>query len=281
MKKTLSSLVVIFIIVSSSLLYLVGSTLINRVNYDLFLPPKESISVNLKTTDGNISGTLYIGELDKPIISLFHPLGGSQKSMQSRVELFKSVGYGVMTIDFNAHGQSSGEYNTFGHLESKNVREVHKYLKTKFPKRKIGAIGVSLGGASILLSDVKFDAIIIEETYADISTAIGNRLSMKFGNWAKSLSWMLTSQLPLRLNINSEMLRPESSINTVTSPIFIIGGEVDERATIEETMRLYNSISSTTIKDLWIVKNAHHTNFHTFAKKEYEKKVLFFFAKYL
>ncbi len=281
MKKILGSLVITFAIVSISFLYLVGSTLIKRVNYDLFLPPKESISVNLKTIDGNISGTLYIGEPSKPIISLFHPLGGSQKSMQSRVELFRSVGYGVMTIDFNAHGQSSGEYNTFGHIESKNVQEVYKYLKTKFPKRKIGAIGVSLGGASILLSNVKFDAIIIEETYADISTAIGNRLSMKFGDWAKSLSWMLTYQLPLRLDINSQMLRPESSISTVTSPTFIIGGEVDKRATIEETMRLYNSIPFTTAKDLWIVKNAHHTNFHTFAKKEYEKKVLSFFAKYL
>ncbi len=281
MKRILHSLILISIIVSVSVVYMIGTSLIERVNYKQFPTPQKAITVTLKSNENNISGIFYEGEKEKPIIALFHPLGGSQKNMRSRVKFLQKHGYSVMTIDFNAHGKSMGEYNTFGYLESKNVQEVFRYLKQKFPEKKIGAIGVSLGGASILLSDVKFDAVVIEETYADITTAIENRLSMQLGEWAKSFSWMLTIQLPLRLGIDSQDLRPEMAIQTIKSPTFIIAGEIDKRATLEESMRLFHAIPPKINKELWVIKGAHHTNFHFFAKRRYEKRILDFFEKHL
>ncbi len=268
-------------IVSVSVVYMIGSNLIKRVNYDKLSPDKGVTPVQLKTEAGLISGAFYKGEDHKPVIALFHPLGGSQESMKSRARLLQGVGYNVMTIDLNAHGQSSGEYNTFGYIESKDVRETFRYLKKRFPKSKIGAIGVSLGAASILLSGVKFDAVVIEESYADISTAIKNRISMALGDWAKPLSWMLTSQLPLRLGIEADMLSPENAIKKINYPVFIIGGEEDRRATLSETMRLFHAVPSYLPKELWVVKKAHHQNFYAFAEQKYKNKVLTFFEKYL
>jgi esterase/lipase len=281
MKRILNSFILISIIISVSVVYMIGSSLIQRVNHEQFPTPKKAIEVTLKSNGNSILGTFYKGEKEKPIIALFHPLGGSQRSMSSRALFLQEQGYSVMTIDFNAHGKSMGEYNTFGYLESKNVQEVFRYLVQKFPEKKIGAIGVSLGGASILLSGVEFDAVVIEGTYADITTAIENRLSMQLGEWAKSFSWMLTMQLPLRLGIDAEDLRPEIAIQTIKSPTFIIAGEIDKRATLEESMRLYHAIPPKIEKELWVIKGAHHTNFHFFAKRRYEKRILDFFAKHL
>ncbi len=281
MKRILKPLVFIFVLLSVSFVYMIGSGLIDRRNHDKFFAPVEATSITLKSNENNISGTFYNGEKEKSVIALFHPLGGSQHSMKSRVKFLQKHGYSVISIDFNAHGKSMGEYNTFGHIESQNVQEVFRYLKQRFPEKKIGAIGVSLGGASILMSDVNFDAVVIEETYADITTAIENRLSMQLGEWAKSFSWMLTMQLPLRLGIDAEELSPEIAIKTIKSPTFIIGGEIDKRATLKETMRLYKAIPESVYKELWVVESAHHTNFHIFAKEQYEKKILDFFEKHL
>lgn len=262
-------------------LYLIGSQLIQRENHTVSTNTYGGKAIELISRGKKISTILFQGEDDFPIIALFHPLGGSKESMIPHAHFLHSNGYSIMISDFIAHGNSEGEYKTFGYRESDNVQVIYTYLKKHFPKKKIGALGISLGGASVLLSKVKFDAILIEETYAEIETAIQNRLSMQLGEWAKSFSPLLTMQLPWRIGVDKEYLKPSKAIRTVDKPIFIIGGEKDKRATLAETHRLYNNIPTGVYKQLWIVKNAPHTNLLSFAKKEYKEKVLKFFNRTL
>ena len=80
----------------------------------------------------------------------------------------------VLLFDFRAHGESTGDRITFGALESVDARAALDFLRTELPAERIGAIGVSLGGAAALLGrePLPVDALVLEAVYPAIDVAI-------------------------------------------------------------------------------------------------------------
>ena len=62
-------------------------------------------------------------------------------------------------------------------------------------------------------------------------------------------------------------------------PVMIIAGSDDQHVTSEESHRLFNATNDP--KSFWLIEGAKHQNFHRFAGKQYEKKVMTFFQKNL
>lgn len=210
-----------------------------------------------------------------------HGVRANRLSMLERARFLSHADYSVLLFDFQAHGESSGQHITFGYLESMDAQAAVSFLRSNAPDEKIGVIGVSLGGAAALLASPPLDvnAMVLEMVYPTINQAISNRLTMRLGGWASSLTPLLSRQFKLRLGIDAEVLRPIDHIENISSPKLLIVGAADQHTTLEESRRMFDAASEP--KELWVVNGAKHVDLYAVAKKEYEQHVLGLFGRYL
>ena len=84
--------------------------------------------------------------------------------MLERARFLGRAGYAVLLVDLRAHGETPGEAITFGYRESRDVAAAARWLRSRSPERPVYAIGVSMGGAAIVLADppLPFDAVVGE-----------------------------------------------------------------------------------------------------------------------
>jgi fermentation-respiration switch protein FrsA (DUF1100 family) len=122
-------------------------------------------------------------------------------------------------------------------------------------------------------------ALVLESVYPTIEEAVRNRLESKVGKVFGVMAPLLYLQIPLRVGIPIEQLRPIDALKSVKVPVYVIGGSLDRSTTPMETQRMYDSIMSN--KRLWIVEGAAHQDIYAFSRNIYEQKIREFIAENL
>ncbi len=228
-----------------------------------------------------VHGWLVHGQPGDGAVLLAHSMRSNRLEMLSRARFLRDQGYSVLLIDLQAHGETAGEKITFGLRESENIEAAIAFLRNTFPTERIGAIGVSLGAAAIVLAkhNLKLNAVILESLHPTIEEAVDNRLKLHFGSYGSVLLPLMLSQLTFYLETSTEALSPITRINNLNAPLLIISGTEDVHTTQLETERLYAAASAP--KELWIVPGARHFNMHAYAGREYEHRIGDFLSQYL
>lgn len=267
-----------FIILGLVVSWNIAGRLVASVPVEIFKPqnnlPVDAIKLN-SDSGSVISGWHLRHENSKGVVLLFHGIRANRLSMLKRAEMLFSHGYSSVLIDFQAHGQSSGEKITIGYLEKFDVKATIEFAKKHHAGEPVGVIGVSMGGAaSLLASPLQVDALVIESVYPDIESAIHNRVKKRLGFLSWLPSKLLLAQLEPRLDITFSDLRPIDALKNVDSPIFVISGSDDLHTTSEETKRMFAEAKEP--KSLWVVSGLGHEDVHSNNPEEYEQKVLAF-----
>jgi alpha-beta hydrolase superfamily lysophospholipase len=245
---------------------------------DLSIPIED---ISLTSLSGStLSGWHIQSNQKKGVVILVHGIRANRTSMIERAKFLYDAGYSSVLIDLQAHGESTGDMITMGHLEKHDVKATIEYVKETHPLEPIGLIGVSLGGAAATLaSPLNIDAVILESVYTDISQAIHNRVSIKLG----PLSWLpaeiLIVQIEPRIGVNIANLRPIDKIQSIASPVFIISGKNDLHTTEAESRSFFNEAKQP--KELWLLDNAKHVNLYKHSPTLYKSKVLEFLKQHM
>ncbi len=199
------------------------------------------------------------------MIVLLHGVRGNRLQMVDRARFLHRAGYSALLFDSRAHGESGGDAITFGHLESEDARSAVTLARTLAPGEPVGAIGVSLGGAAILLANppLDVDAMVLESVYPSIDRAIANRLRWRAGFLTPLFAPMLESMIPVRLGFRASELRPIVHVGKLTPAKFFLFGTADRDTTIEESMELFNAAAEP--KQMWTVEGAAHVDLCSFA----------------
>jgi pimeloyl-ACP methyl ester carboxylesterase len=253
-----------------------------RHDVDAAPPNLAAESLTLKTEAGEkVAGWVVRGKAGAGAVLLLHGLRGDRRDMIGRAVFLKRMGYTVMCLDLPAHGQSSGTRVTFGLREAAGVDAALVYLSREFPSVRVGVIGVSAGGAALLLGRHKsgLSAVILESVYPTFDDAVANRMHPYLGPMTMPVATLMLNQLPSRVGISSEELRPIDAIRELDAPLLVISGGNDRHTTPEETTRLFAAAHEP--KELWIMEGAAHVDLHDFDKKEYERRIESFFTKHL
>ncbi len=185
--------------------------------------------------------------------------------------------YNLLFFDFRAMGKSEGKYTTVGYMEVEDLKSAINYLKNRGIKN-IGAIGFSLGGATILMTksnDIK--AIVADSSYANLDLMI-DALYRQFFFLKYPFTFITRLLAKLVLKIDTSNISPEKAIKEIKIPILLIHGGKDSQIPVENSYLLNKANPKT---ELWIVEEADHGGAHYYRKEEYEKKVLDFFDKNL
>jgi pimeloyl-ACP methyl ester carboxylesterase len=240
-------------------------------------PDLHAVSVHI----GGVAGWMIRGQPGQGAVLLLHGVRANRTEMLGRARFLARDGYTVLLIDLPAHGESSGARITFGAREKDGVLAALAWLRQQAPGERIGAIGVSLGAAALVLAHPApaLDAVVLESMYPTIEEAVANRLRVRLGAPGAWSTPLLVQQLPWRVQVQPAALRPIVDMAALASPVFIISGTDDTQTPPAETRRIFAAAPA--IKQLWLVDGAAHVNLYAYAGLAYETRVGNFLAAHL
>ncbi len=214
-------------------------------------------------------------------VVLAHSVRGDRRGMLGRAEFLHRVGYSVLLFDAQAHGESPGDRITFGYLEALDAAAAVSFATAQDPESRVAFLGVSQGGAAALLGPIPLpvSALVLEAVYSTIHEAVANRIAIRFGEPGRLLAPLLIWQLEPRLGLPPEVVDPIRGIREIEAPLLLIAGERDLHTTVEQSRTLFSAAPEP--KELWVVPGAAHQDFHRFAPREYERRVLDFLNRAL
>jgi fermentation-respiration switch protein FrsA (DUF1100 family) len=245
-------------------------------------PELRARSLTFDSVSGlKLSAWFVQGSSGTGAILLLHPVRSNKRTMLPRAQFLNALGFSILLVDLQAHGESEGDRISFGHREAADVHASVEKLKELAPGERLGVLGVSLGAASLLLSDVQplLAAVVLESLYPSIEEAVSNRLQIYFGAPGPWLSPLLLAQLRPRLGVSVSQLRPIERVSLLLCPVLVVHGTEDRHTTIEEAERLFAAVPPP--KEFYSLSGAAHVDLHAFGGKEYEHRVGGFFGRHL
>ena len=269
------------LIMGATMVWFIGSYLTSPTPSGPFTRPDIATAVSFESESGsNTKGWLFESENPTAAVLLLHGKDASRMAMLDRAKRFHSMGFATLSIDFQAHGESDGERVTLGLLESLDVSASIDFLESRYSDIPLIALGVSLGGASLLLSDStdKPELLILESVFPDINSAIANRLNsvVPYGGL---LSPLLTLQLGVRLGKPASWFSPVESAGKVKMPTLILSGADDNRTTPEDTQKIYDALAGP--KEMVLMDGIGHDDLELHGRDQYWIVVENFIKKHL
>lgn len=263
--------------------WILGGLLCASRNHPVATPknlPVEEVSFP-SASGTTIRGWFVLSATNRGVVILQHGVRGCRSDMIDRARFLSAAGYAVLLFDFQSHGESAGRQITFGHLESRDSQAAVAFAKQRCPGQPIGVVGVSLGGAAAALAQPALDiqALVLELTYPDIITATKDRLEWTMCRPARLLSPLLTSQIPMRLGVRLDELRPIDHVAEIKTPKLFLNGTRDPRTKFSEAQEMFNH--AVVPKIFFPVEGAGHEDLHHFLGDRYEKLILDFLEKNL
>lgn len=184
---------------------------------------------------------------ERAMIVMFHGYGASKSALLTAAEAFHSLGYPTLLVDFYGSGGSSGSGTTLGVKEADDVAAAVEYARRSWPGRQIILYGISMGGAAVLrsvaVSKVRVDAVIVEATFDSLLNAGRNRFrAMNLP--AVPLAELLLFWGSVQNGFNMFAHNPVDYARTVKTPVLVLHGGADTRATPEQARRLAGAMGA-------------------------------------
>jgi fermentation-respiration switch protein FrsA (DUF1100 family) len=278
----ISLVIVLGVILLAAVSWIVGSKLIESANHAVPLPARfVAKSVSIPGAGHAVAGWWIDKAPGSPVVLLVHGVRADRLSMLSRAELLTRDGFSVLLIDLQAHGETPGDAITLGYRESADVVAAREWIRREAPERKIGVIGQSLGGASVLLAPQPsgFDAVVVESVYPRITSAVEDRVRIFLGPLAPWVAPLLLMQLEPRLHISPSDLEPIRFIGKLGAPVLVAAGSRDEHTTLAESKEMFDAAAEP--KEFWVVQGAAHQDLLRFDPTGYQDHVVGFLMGWL
>jgi fermentation-respiration switch protein FrsA (DUF1100 family) len=231
-----------------------------------------------------IAGRFFPGRSRTTII-LSHGYGDHGDQMLPWADFLNRAGYGTFIYDMRSRGASGGDAITLGALEREDLLSVIDYVASRpdADAARLGALGVSLGGAATILaaaSDPRIKVVVDDCGFSDAPGVINTTfahfvrlppfpfapLSVKIAEW--------------RTGARLSQVRPVDVVGRLAPrPLLIIHGLTDPYVPPAHSERLFAAAGEP--KSAWYVPGAGHAQSREIAGGEYERRVVAFFKQYL
>ena len=244
------------------------------------VPPAPAEALTLHADDGSaIAATYWPGRRpDAPGILLVPGLGTMHRRLAGNAAHFAAQGYAVLAFDMRGHGASGPARHGFGWTESADAHAAFAWLKRKQRGAAVAAIGISMGGAALLVGPrgpVPVDAMVLQAVFADIRRAVRCRIALVLG-WP--LAWLLEPLLSYqswpRLGIAPRRLSPLRALAGVPAPVLVVAGARDPLVPPAEAQEFHDAAPDA--RGLWVAPRLGHIAVSDASDEAYRGTVLAF-----
>ncbi len=220
-----------------------------------------------------------------PVVMLAYGYGGFKEQMAGYSRSIHEGGFATFLFDMVGSGLRKGEPVTFGYKERWQMMDAANYLRSRddVDPARIGALGVSMGGATTLLAaaeDPGIKAVVADSSYADLFGMVRPGISAFIGRRALFLAPLIVRYAETMLGMKSGEVRPdEAAARLGDRPLLVIHGDCDTLTDPNSAYRLYDAAPGP--KELWVVQECGHASAPIIAPREYKQRVNGFFQRYL
>ena len=236
----------------------------------------------------------------RPTILFLHGKGGAAAEWRPEALRALACGYAVLLPDLRAHGESTGEFFTYGFLEKDDLSNAVETARDRFglDPARLGLHACSAGSFPALeyaSQSRGMRALWIESPYADAREMARHYLSLWTGLPA---AWLgLTSRLAVaravrkvrrRLDLppeapGLEAVDPILAIRRIEAPVCLVYGERDELVPPRFVRRFEENLPPGS--EVWKAENAGHCHHEDepakVATEEYDRRWRAFFRRHL
>ena len=273
----------VFIALSILIVLLGFAGVNNALHPPRIVPPGNTLRENkiefrqldLVTEDGIRLSAWYTPPRKGAVILLAHGYGDNRPEWVH--SLLAKKGYGVLSWDARAHGESDGEVSTIGYLEVLDVKAALDYILTQPDVNHIGAWGGSMGGATLIRAAAAFpeiEALFIDSAFSSLDEEFDFLVPFPLINpLAKFLAQNQTG-------INLSEINPLNDIAKISPrPVYIVHGTGDTVAPPDAGEKLYNAANEP--RFLWVEEDAAHLSIHLVNERRYQRRLVGFFDEWL
>ena len=192
------------------------------------------------------------------------------------VSLFLDLGYNCILYDMRGHGEGKPTFCTYGVLEGKDLAELVKDTRKRYPNiAELGLHGESLGASTTIEAlsykpDVDF--AVSDCAFTDLETAIRQKFTtMHIPGFLVPLT-----DIGIRVLYGYSIhdMRPIEALDGNTVPILFVHGEKDATVPPQCARELYDRAQG--IRELHYVAGADHAESVLVAPEEYREVVASF-----
>lgn len=231
--------------------------------------------LDLITEDGIRLSAWYTPPRKGAVILLAHGYGDNRPEWV-HVMLAKK-GYGVLSWDARAHGESDGEISTVGYLEVLDVKAALDFVLAQPDVSHVGAWGGSMGGATLIRATAQFpeiEALFVDSSFASLNDEFDFLVPYPVINpLAKFLAEWQTGFSIKDLDLVKDIAR------IGPRPVYIVHSLGDTVAPPDAGEKLFNAANEP--RFLWVEEDAAHLSIHLVNERRYQRRLIGFFDEWL
>ena len=181
-----------------------------------------------------------------------HGVADNRASSAGVISRYARLGFDAVAFDSRAHGDSDGEFCTYGYFETEDLRRVLDTLAAG----PVVLIGTSLGAAVALqhaARDPRVTALVAAEPFADLRTIAIERAPVVLNGWLIERALQHAERIA---SFSVDAVNPAAAARLITVPTLIVHGDADTDTRPEHARRVYDALSGP--KRLLLVPGARH-----------------------
>ena len=256
----------------------------NRASKKLQQQPMEDVTI--RNRDGlTLHGHWYPCDKPRRILVMAHGWRSSWcRDFGTVAPFLHKSGCSLLLIEQRSHGQSEGEYISYGILERFDVADWLAYIIEKHPDLPVYLMGMSMGAATVLMAaglegTERLSGIIADCAYSVPYEIVERTISRKIKRPAPHTTRVVNHLCHRRGKFRlSDYTVLEAMEQNETVPVLFIHGDADTFVPCEMTMKNY--LACRAPKDILIVPDAEHSLSYVTDHKAYEKKLSEFWERY-
>jgi len=209
---------------------------------------------------------------------LLHGIGGCKEHFFSLAGKLLDEGFDVCIVDHRGHGQSTGEYISYGYHEKHDVVALLNYLQSDYGHERFAVWGNSYGGAVALQAgsiDHRIDLLVVESTFNHLDQVVNSYQKRLLGISSKRVSDYVLNRAASLAQFDPNKVRPAEAAKSITAPVFLAHGEQDERIPFASGQEIFVNLASKQ-KVFHPVKGGHHSDLWAKGGEDYEKSIFAF-----
>ncbi|MBR5329719.1 MAG: alpha/beta hydrolase [Firmicutes bacterium] len=263
---------------------------------DLFDPVVEALQEDIRdipfeelTQESNdgllLKGRLYLPENPKRIIVFMHGWRSSwQKDFSIVVLPLLEMGCGLFFADQRAHGQSEGEYITYGVKEREDCALWADLLGQRFADLPLYLWGMSMGSTTVMMAAGQrglpdhLRGVIADCGFTNPMEEIRHLIRHKVPGGANAIATLYRHHILHRCGFDMDAINTRDVLAKTEIPFLFFHGEEDRFVPTEMTFR--NFVATASEKEMVIVEGAVHSKSFHMDPERCLNKVSAFFEKH-
>lgn len=192
------------------------------------------------------------------------------------VPMYLGLGYNCIIYDMRGHGENEPTFCTYGILEGKDLVELIKDTRERYPKiTELGLHGESLGASTTieaLAYKPEVDFAVSDCAFANVESAV--RQKFKTMHLPEFLVPLVNVGVRILYGYSIYDMRPIEALDNNTVPILFIHGDADATVPPQNARELYERAHGT--REIHYVAGADHAESVLVAPDEYREVVASF-----